>query len=117
MDERHRILRIQSEGGVRGYEVRDFLSALDYAYNGVVIFQRTLDALPKWRISPDYMPLFPLYNELHRHGTVASKGGRPIFLSGKTFESLVGRTHRLTLVRVRLESPGSWDVAGFGAAL
>jgi hypothetical protein len=92
-------------------------TAIENAYNGVLVFQRTLDALGTWQrefvVFHDVRPVFGFWPTL----VVASKSGKPVALSSDTFDSLVGRQQRLVLERARLESPGSWDIAGIGAAL
>jgi len=116
-DEKRSVLRISSEGGVRLFEVGELLKAIENAYNGTLIFQQTLDALRRWergfRHFPEAPPLLGFWPSL----LVAGKRGKPVLLAKDSFDSLVSRPHRLVLVRVQLKSPGSWDIAGIGAAL
>ncbi len=131
-EENRSVLRILSEGGVRLFEVGELLKAIENAYNGTLIFQQTLDALRRWerelphlfsdvrhnrrvqdRRFPATPPVFGFWPSL----LVISKRRKPVLLSKDSFDSLVSRQHRLVLVRVQLKSPGSWDIAGIGAAL
>jgi hypothetical protein len=115
--ERRRVLRISSEGGVRLFEVGELLKAIDNAYNGTLVFEQTLDSLRQrdgtFRQFRQEQPVFGFWPVLLR----ASKHGKPVLLTNDSFDSLISRQHRLVLVRVHLKSPGSWDIAGIGAAL
>jgi hypothetical protein len=113
-----RVLRISSEGGVRLLEVRELLEALETAYNGALIFQQTLLAWQN-RLLPGlghFAEVQSLYGPWSNSVTVG-KRAKPVLLAKESFDSLVSRKNHLILVRVVLESPGSWDIAGIGSAL
>ena len=116
-EERRSVLRISSEGGVRLFEVGELLKAIENAYNGTLIFQQTLDSLHRWERGLMRFPEVPRIFGVWPSLLVAGKRGKAVLLTRDSFDSLVSRQHRLVLVRVQLKSPGSWDIAGIGAAL
>ena len=102
------ILRITSEGGIRLSEVREYLAAIEDAYNGTLVFENFIDGLrrhdPFFFHPPSFM-WWPLR---------ASGRKRTLKLGGGTesIASFVPPPERVVLLRVKLESPGAWEFLG-----
>lgn len=100
------LLRIESEGGVRVSEVKNFLAALDTAYNSLFFFERLTEGFrqqephlaPPWMSWLDY--------------ALTRRGRRIVTVRPSTIASFVPSKSRLVLLRVRLESPGFYEFVG-----
>jgi hypothetical protein len=102
------ILRITSEGGVRLIEIREYLAAIEDAYNGVVVFENLVDGLR--REGPFFVrPFFPMWLPLY----VSGRKRRLNLAEGtQSIASFVRSSERIVLLRVKLESPGVWEFLG-----